>query len=61
MISKKLAKAILLSPNEGTIIDLDEIYWKSRVTPLGVKLDIWVNDEQAMVCDLDTIRSYVEG
>lgn len=61
MITKKLAKAILLSPNEGTIIDLSEFTWASRATPNGAKLDIRVNGVRAMTCDLEFIREYANS
>lgn len=58
MVTKRLAKAILLSPKEGTVIDLDEISWTSRSTPLGVKVDIYVNNVRVETCDLSFIREY---
>jgi flagellar motor switch/type III secretory pathway protein FliN len=61
MITKKLAKAILLSPKEGTIIDLDEISWVSHPSPLGEKVDIYVNDVRVVTCDLSFIREYANS
>lgn len=61
MITKKLAKAILLAPKEGTIIDLDEISWVCRPSPYGEKVDIYVNDILVETCDLSLIREYANG
>lgn len=61
MLTRKLAKAILLAPNEGQIIDLDEIAWKSRSSQYGTKVDIYVNDVKVETCDLCFLREYANS
>jgi hypothetical protein len=69
MITKKIAKAILLAPNEGTIIDGCIISWESRLIPAHwpsrpvaeKKIDIFVNGDLVETCDLSFLRKYARG
>lgn len=67
MITRKLAKAILRSPDYGEIHDLDDIAWVKKTVyrwpscqPV-TKINIYCNDELVECCDLSWIRSYANG
>lgn len=67
MITRKLAKAILRSPNFGEMHDLDEIAWVKKTVYLWpscqpvTKINIYRNDELVEACDISWIRKIANG
>jgi hypothetical protein len=67
MITRKLAKAILRSPNFGEVHDLDEIAWVKKTVYVWpscqpiTKINIYCNDVLVEAHDLSWIREIANG